>query len=82
MQGFQITCTHFLNLLHLSAVKMLLYQILRKCFEQKKCCSAVFLDIAQAFDEVWHEGLMYKIKRTFPGNTHYILQSYLTDRKF
>ena len=25
---------------------------------------------------------MYKIKRTFPGNTHYILQSYLTDRKF
>ena len=34
---------------------------MRKCFEQKKYCSAVFLDVAQAFDKVWHEGLMYKI---------------------
>ena len=34
---------------------------IRKCFEQKKYGCAVFSDIAQAFDKVWHEGLMYKI---------------------
>ena len=55
---------------------------IRKCFEQKKYCSAVFLDVAQAFDKVWHEGLMYKIKRILPVNTHNILQSYLKERKF
>ena len=25
--------------------------------EEKKFCSAVFLDVTQAFDKVWHEGL-------------------------
>ena len=55
---------------------------IRKCFEQKKYCSAVFLDVAQAFDKVWHEGLMYKIKRMLPVNTHNILQSYPKNRKF
>ena len=40
------------------------------------------LDVAQVFDKVWHESLMYKIKRMLPVNTHNILQSYLKDRKF
>ena len=49
---------------------------------RKKYCSAVFSDVAQAFDKVWHEGLIYKIKRILPVNTHNILQSYIKDRKF
>lgn len=30
--------------------------------EKKLYCSAVFLDITQAFDKIWHTGLLYKIK--------------------
>ncbi|MGR0295350.1 RNA-directed DNA polymerase, partial [Klebsiella pneumoniae] len=30
---------------------------IEKVLEEKKICSAVFLDVAQAFDKVWHEGL-------------------------
>ena len=32
--------------------------------EKKKYCSAVFLDIQQAFDKVWHEGLLYELKKS------------------
>ena len=28
---------------------------IRKSFELKKYCSAIFLDVAQAFDKVWHQ---------------------------
>lgn len=30
--------------------------------EQKGTCSTVFFDVAQVFDEVWHERLKHKIK--------------------
>ena len=58
--------------------------VIRKYFEQKKYFSAVYLDVAQEFNilVVWHEGLMYKIKRILPVNTHNILQSNLKDLKF
>ena len=51
-------------------------------FEGKEYCAAAFLDISQAFDRVWHEGLLYKIKNSFPGNIFLILKSYLRDRYF
>jgi hypothetical protein len=35
--------------------------------EEKTLCTAVFLDVAQAFDKIWHTGLLYKIKNTFPS---------------
>jgi retron-type reverse transcriptase len=50
--------------------------------ENKRYCSAVFIDISQAFDKVWHTGLFYKLKRIFPHPTYMILKSYLTDRTF
>lgn len=31
--------------------------------ENKKYCSAIFLDVQQAFDRVWHQGLLFKIKK-------------------
>ena len=55
---------------------------IRRTFEEKKYCSAVFLDVAQAFDKVWHAGLIHKIKKFLPSNTHEVLVSYLSDRKF
>ena len=37
----------------------------------------MFLDISQAFDKVWHQGLLLKIQQTLPPNYFNILQSYL-----
>ena len=45
--------------------------------EKKKYCSAVFLDIQQAFDKVWHEGLLYKLKKILLRTYYSILKSYL-----
>lgn len=41
----------------------------------------MFFDIQQAFDKVWHEGLLYKIKQKIP-QFYLIIKSYLTNRKF
>ena len=40
-------------------------------------CSGVFLDVSQAFDKVWHLGLLYKIKKNLPHNCYRILHSYI-----
>ena len=53
-----------------------------KAFENKEYCSALFIDISQAFDKVWHDGLLYKICDLLPSNTHKLLKSYLADRYF
>lgn len=55
---------------------------IRKAFDEKKYCSAAFLDISQAFDKVWHPGLLYKIKKNFPQKQYEVLKSYLCDRLF
>ncbi|CAD6229611.1 GSCOCG00012115001-RA-CDS [Cotesia congregata] len=49
--------------------------------EEKKYCSAAFLDIQQAFDEVWHTGLLYKIKKDLL-QYYLLLKSKLSNRKF
>lgn len=53
-----------------------------KDFEAKRYCSAVFLDISQAFDKVWHIGLLYKLKKHLPYQYYELLKSYLQNRKF
>lgn len=55
---------------------------IHKAFENKKYCCAAFLDISQAFDRVWHEGLLYKIKKLLPTNYYIFLKSYLANRFF
>lgn len=50
--------------------------------EDKKYCSAAFLDISQAFDKVWHTGLLYKLKKILPLSYFLTLKSYLEDRHF
>lgn len=56
--------------------------VINYTLEEKKFCSAAFLDITQAFDKVWHTGLLYKLKMALPHNFYVILKSYLTDRHF
>ena len=42
---------------------------------------SVFLDISKAFDNVWHEGLLYKIKSMgISGELLNLLENYLSDR--
>jgi len=43
---------------------------------------AVFLDVLQAFDKVWHQGLLYKIKNSFPTDLYAIIRFYLLHRTF
>jgi hypothetical protein len=51
-----------------------------KSLEEKKLCMTAFLDIQQAFDRVWHDGLLYKLKATLPTHYYLLLKSYLTGR--
>ena len=42
----------------------------------------VFLDISKAFDKVWHEGLLFKLKcYGVEGGLYNIMENYLHDRK-
>jgi hypothetical protein len=57
-------------------------QKIHEDFNNKRFCTATFIDISQAFDEVWHPGLLYKLKRALPHPLYSILKSYPTNRVF
>ena len=43
---------------------------------------SVFLDISKAFDKVWHDGLIFKLKQNgISGNLLNLLSSFLRNRK-
>lgn len=50
--------------------------------QQKEYCAAAFLDVAQAFDLVWHSGLSYKLSQLLPSNVVAILCNYLSNLTF
>ena len=56
--------------------------IIEQALEEKQVCSTIFLDVAQAFDRVWHEGLLHKLELILPSDYSQLLKSYLTDRYF
>lgn len=56
--------------------------IIEQALEEKKVCSAIFLDVTQAFDKVWHDGLNYKLRKMLPAKYAELIQSYLSDRYF
>jgi hypothetical protein len=58
------------------------YHTIRQCLEQKEYCSAAFLDVQQAFDRVWHKGLLCKIKNILPHAFFSLMASYLNERMF
>ena len=57
-----------------------------KIFEAFDCnpsleVKTVFLDISKAFDKVWHEGLLYKLKSMcISGELYNLLENYLSGR--
>ena len=47
-----------------------------------KAVRSVYLNISKAFDRVWHDGLIYKLKRCgVSGQLLSLIQSFLKDRK-
>lgn len=56
--------------------------VVNNCIKNKKYCSAAFLDISQAFDKVWHTGLLHKLKKILPHQYYNVLYGYLDERKF
>jgi retron-type reverse transcriptase len=59
-----------------------LFQRIHTALDSKQYCSAAFLDISQAFDKVWHAGLLYKLRQTLPLNYFLLLKVYLHSRHF
>jgi hypothetical protein len=49
--------------------------VIEKMLESKRACSAVFLD-------VWHNGLLHKLRPTLPDHYYRLLESHLTNRHF
>ena len=51
-------------------------------FEKRLETRAAFLDISKAFDKVWHDGLVFKLRQNgISGNLLNMLENYLSDRK-
>ncbi|XP_048520834.1 uncharacterized protein LOC109545519 [Dendroctonus ponderosae] len=58
-----------------------LSKLISECLTNKLYCSAVFIDAQQAFDRVWHKGLLYKILKNLP-QFYLLFSSYLKGRTF
>ena len=69
-----------------STTNQLLYVVneIHQTFENPNSLEvrAVFLDISKAFDKVWHEGLIFKLKQNgVSGSLLMFFQNYLDNRK-
>ena len=61
---------------------LLLYHELCLAIDEQKEVRVIFLDISKAFDKVWHDGLLYKMKKNgITGNLFYWFRDYLSNRK-
>ena len=52
--------------------------VISSCFERKQYCSAVFLDVTQAFDRVWHADLLWILKTIL--YTYYLISSFFPNQ--
>jgi hypothetical protein len=48
--------------------------------KKKQFFTAVFLDIAHAFNKLWHSGLLYKIRSKLPSPYCLLLKLYISER--
>ena len=59
-----------------------MFTIARRTLEEKKYCTASFIDISQKLNKVWHMGLLSKIRCIFPDKLYQLICSYLANRFF
>ncbi|KAL4104471.1 hypothetical protein QTP88_019769 [Uroleucon formosanum] len=61
-----------------------LFKEIKNNQKQKKYTAATFLDMEKAFDRVWHDGLIYKLKTNtrLPINMIKLIKPFLSDRSF
>ena len=67
-----------------STVNQLLYLVhqIHLAFDNKNEVRSIFLDISKAFDKVWHDGLLFKLKQNgICGEPLELFSSYLSSRK-
>lgn len=51
-------------------------------YENKKITIGMFLDVEKAFDRVWHQGLLAKLKPHLSDTLYRVVQSFLSERTF
>jgi hypothetical protein len=59
-----------------------LIRVLNDALDNSQYSYAAFFDISQAFNKVWHKGLLHKLRRSLPLNYYHILNSNLSNRYF
>ena len=64
-QCLDFMCRNFATKLHYKMPRFI-----HKSLEEKTLCTVAFLDIQQAFDRVWHNGLLCKLKTALPTPYH------------
>ena len=50
---------------------------INQTFEKDQYCTAACLDVSQAFDKVWHDGLLFKIKKMLIINYYLFIRYYI-----
>ena len=59
-----------------------LVEAIHSSFDSKLEVRSVYLDISKAFDNIWHEGLIFKLKQNgIDGNLLAFFESYLSNTK-
>ena len=56
--------------------------IILENIEEKKGSLGLFIDTEKAFDKVWYDGLLFKIKPHLPDTYFRLIQSYLTNKTY
>ena len=57
---------------------------IHKAFDDNRCLEvrSVYLDMSKAFDKVWHDGLLHKLRQNgIEGNILKFFESYLSNRR-
>jgi len=81
----KIIPNHQFGFQHRHATIEQMHRIVKKInieMDAGRYCTAAFLDVSQAFDKVWHAGILHKIKSCFPSDLYAIIKSYLLQRTF
>ncbi|GFX11280.1 probable RNA-directed DNA polymerase from transposon BS [Trichonephila clavipes] len=74
--GFVTTCSTVTQLLRVT-------ELVHTGFQNHQATGMLFVDIAKAFDKIWHDGLISKMMRLgFSDQILKIIHSYLNSREF